>query len=355
MKTPLHVILRRKSRNLLNSFLSFVLGGKKTSQESIDISKVQRVAIVRPNYRIGNLIFLTPLINEIGLHNPNIKIDLIVGMKSADKIFSNMPNIDKIIDIPRKLLASPIALYKFIKEARKRRYDVTINVISGSVSSQIVTLLINSKYKLGYKNEKSWMPLSHVVESKGIYQHSGLNTLELLRAFDIDRYLHKKELDIKLTQEEIEKASLALESLLEKENIKREERYIIALFRNARYEKKLSDKWWNTFLQTLMAQHKDITVIDILSPDIPNKLNDTVLEYSNKNLRDLAAFFRACDLYISADTGPLHLALASQTRVIALFNKTNPKTYGTLGEKNKTIDFNNLTPSEVAEQIGENL
>jgi len=91
--------------------------------------------------------------------------------------------------------------------------------------------------------------------------------------------------------------------------------------------------------------------VDILSPDIPTKLDDNLLEYATKDLRELGAFFRVCDLFISADTGPLHLAVASQAKIAALFTKTEIPIYGALGEKNKNIDINNLSPQKVAKMI----
>lgn len=92
----------------------------------------------------------------------------------------------------------------------------------------------------------------------------------------------------------------------------------------------------------------NVVIVDVLSPDIPQKLNAEVLEYKNKNLRILGAFFKNCDLYVSADTGPMHLAVASNAKVLALFNKTNMEVYGALGENNKTIDIERLSIKDVA-------
>jgi hypothetical protein len=44
----------------------------------------------------------------------------------------------------------------------------------------------------------------------------------------------------------------------------------------------------------------------------------------------------------------MHLAVASEVKVLALFNKTSIAAFGALGEKNKTIDINELSPKDVA-------
>jgi lipopolysaccharide heptosyltransferase II len=48
-------------------------------------------------------------------------------------------------------------------------------------------------------------------------------------------------------------------------------------------------------------------------------------------LNELAALFNKCDLVVSADSGPLHLASAVGTTCIALFGPTSPKITGPRG------------------------
>ena len=346
MSTPLHTTLRRLFRTYFYILIAKLLKTKET-QSVIDTKQIKTILIIRPNYRIGNLIFLTPLINAIGKNLPDVKIDMIVGMKIAGKILEPMPNINKVIDIPRSLLLHPLELYRFIKEARQTRYDLAINIVSGSISSQIVAILCNAKYKASTISEQNITPLTHTVEFKGVYKHSGLETLEFLKLFDLDMPKENLYLDIKLTENEIQTAQNELKDLLQTQKLSQNSK-TIALFRNARYDKKIADTWWEEWHEALLLHDNSIIVIDILSPDILSKLNDKCLEYSNKDLRALSAFFKACSIYVSADTGPLHLASASGANVFALFNKTDTDIYGTLGENNFTLDINQMSPKEVA-------
>ncbi len=347
MKIPLHVAIRKKISPLLNRFLA-LFSNNTSHKTSIDKNEIATIVLIRPNYRIGNLIFLTPLINELAIHLPNAKIDVIVGMKLAGKILEPMPNINKVIDIPRKLLMQPIDMLRYIKQARSIKYDLAINVSGGSTSAQIVTTCIKAKYKASFYDKKLWAHFTHVQE-RGIkhYKHMGLESLEFLRFFNIDFPKKQPSLDIKLTEEEKQEAQQALNQLLKKNNITANKK-IIAIFRNARFDKKIPDTWWDEWVKSLYKENENCIIIDILSPDIPTKLNDKVLEYSNKNLRILGAFFQACDLYVSADTGPMHLAVASNAKILALFNKTDIEIYGALGEGNTTIDIEGTSPIVVA-------
>jgi len=353
MKIPLHVKLRKKLRLLIQNTLSSFIKNNSV-KKFINKDELKNIIIVRPNYRIGNLIFLTPLINELHKNIPNAKIDIIVGMKLAGEILEPLPNVEKVIDIPRKLLLHPLQLFKFIKNTRKKKYDLAINIAVSSTSSQLITTLLNSKLKASYTSDKNWAPLTHTCKQGSEYKHASLLSLGFLKLFNIKLPKNNLYLDIKLTDKEIATTKNDLENLLKNSNIKKGTK-TISLFRNARFDKKIRDEWWEKWHQELIKIDKNIVIVDILSPDILTKLNENCLEYSNKNLRLLGAFFRNCDMYVSADTGPLHLASASKAKTFALFNKTSINKFGTLGKKDKTIDINNLTPKDVAKQSYEHL
>jgi len=348
MKIPLHVQLRRQSNNLLNKLLSSFTQ-HKSDTPFIDKEHVKTILIIRPNYRIGNLIFLTPLLNTLHKEIPHAKIDIIVGMKLAGDILNELPNVDKVIAIPRELLKQPLQMYKFIKETREKKYDVALNIMAASTSSQLVTSLINAEYKASYYNEKSWGRLTHTTPFTHLYKHIGLESLELVRLFNIEPPMQNLKFDIRLKEVETTEAKKDLAELLKKNSIPKEQK-IIALFRNARFDKRITDEWWQEWFEALDVKRNNITVIDILSPDIPKKLNAQVLEYSNKKLRLLGAFFHECDLFVSADTGPMHLAVASGAKVLALFKKTHIIAYSALGEGNQTIDINGLSAEDVARE-----
>lgn len=55
------------------------------------------------------------------------------------------------------------------------------------------------------------------------------------------------------------------------------------------------------------------------------------------NLNQLAAVLKQCDLFIGGDTGPMHMAQAVGTQVIALFGPTNPARLGPRGDSHITI------------------
>jgi len=55
------------------------------------------------------------------------------------------------------------------------------------------------------------------------------------------------------------------------------------------------------------------------------------------SLAELAALYAICDLVISTDTGPMHIAAAAGAPVLAIFGPTAPWRTGPLGEKSRVL------------------
>ena len=55
------------------------------------------------------------------------------------------------------------------------------------------------------------------------------------------------------------------------------------------------------------------------------------------SLRELASVLAACDVLVSGDSGPMHLAVAVGTPTIALFGATNPARHGPYGARNTVL------------------
>jgi ADP-heptose:LPS heptosyltransferase len=52
-------------------------------------------------------------------------------------------------------------------------------------------------------------------------------------------------------------------------------------------------------------------------------------------LRQLAAILKRCALFVGNDNGPMHMAAALETPVVAVFGPLNPAVWGPRGEQNR--------------------
>jgi len=69
-----------------------------------------------------------------------------------------------------------------------------------------------------------------------------------------------------------------------------------------------------------------------LAEKINRGLENRGIDVTGKtDILQLAALLRACDLLVTNDTGPMHVACALETPVVAIYGSTNPKTTSPLG------------------------
>ena len=59
-------------------------------------------------------------------------------------------------------------------------------------------------------------------------------------------------------------------------------------------------------------------------------------------IQELAAMIARCKILIANDSGPMHIATAVGTPVLALFGPTNPYMHGPFGDKNEWIHLDEL-------------
>ena len=350
MGIPFHSKIRRMLRSAINLLL-VKFTKKDINLEKIQTDDIHRILIIRINYRIGNIIFLTPLINAIAQKIPHAKIDILIGAKFIAPILEPMNNVNIVYDAPRKLLRNPFQLFGKVKEINSNKYDLVISPITSSGSANVSTMLIKAKYKLGFYNKDIWSAANVLVPYPSKTKHEAIKPLALLQAFENENKCFPIHLDINLTADEKLKGNEILAELLKKNNIIRNNKTIIGIFRDARHEKKIKNEWWRPFIEQILIQDPSIIIIDILAPNDLDIIHPKSLSIAFGNLRELGCFMSSLNFFICADTGPMHLASASGVPVIALFNATSADNYRPLGTYDRDINILNLSISEVVKNI----
>lgn len=75
-------------------------------------------------------------------------------------------------------------------------------------------------------------------------------------------------------------------------------------------------------------------LVKTICQDLPEK----VINLSGiTNIRELACMIRACDVLVTNDSGPMHIAAAFETPLVALFGSTDEKVTGPYGQKGAII------------------
>ena len=339
MAQAFHIQLRKKlslftQRTLRKIFL------RTPENTPIDTDNIKKILVVRINYRIGNILFTTPLLNALSKQFPNAQIDMILGAPFITPLIEGMPTINKVYSFDRKLLKHPLEVVKLRKEINQNNYDLMVLSSGLSTSDTMISWLIHARYKIGFYDKNSFKKLTHTVLAPEDVEHEALVPLRIMKHLgtaneqSFDRYL-----DIQLTVEEkarVENTSLS---------------HAIGIFRDARNEKKIDDEWWKELISELEVLDSSLNFIDILDPNNQVPLQEDMSTISEKNLRVLAAKIGNLKAFICGDTGPMHLASATLTPTIALFKMTSPALYGTLGKNDFSLVMKEKSVKAIAKEI----
>lgn len=275
----------------------------------------QRVLIILPE-RLGDAIFHTPSIQLLRKMRPQIKIGVLALSPLAASLLENNPSVSEIHIAPSKAATKQLA----------RHYDVVMNVHNHAESRKYVDWL-------GIPALTS--PPGHADRHRA--QHSLLFFKELLQcetAAGEDRYklfpqpanfqrveslLHREQADpnrdiligCHIGCHSIAKQRLSFWKPLAHPKVWPFE-YFVALDAALRQ----CDKRFRLVLTGSKAEQKMAAKFKRLSPDVIDLVDQT-------SVLDLAALMESLALFISSDTGTLHVACAGNVGLIALYGPTS--------------------------------
>ena len=321
------------------------------TQGLIDPNCVERVLLCRLNYRIGNVLFLTPLIQSMRRAFPNARLELLTGNASAaSELLAGLMPQESIVGMPQRLLTSPRQTrdaLSFLKSPR----DLVIDPSKHSLSNRAVARLTRAPLKIGFQSPDPWRALTHATTPPREPRHDAQYPLTLLRRLLGSDKVPDQPLHIRLSEAEQVEGNATVASLLAAGALPSGTSGTIAYFCGARGTKARSREWWRALLAPLHARLPGARFIEVLAPGVYEPAVTFAQPYATPSLRTLAAVIANTDLFLSLDTGPMHLASATGTPTIGLFAETDPGMFGPLGDHDLAINTAGSTSSDIAEQI----
>ena len=134
---------------------------------------------------------------------------------------------------------------------------------------------------------------------------------------------------------EIESGRNKLRSLLNRNSEKDTEKPITGVFLGGR--KSWGKRWpLSNFCQVITTLYRDgFNVVAFIGPeekdlseDLRNSLDANIPVIAEPSLRNFAAMISNCDLFVTGDSGPMHLAYTLGTRTVAVFLYPNFDRWG---------------------------
>jgi ADP-heptose:LPS heptosyltransferase len=341
MKIPkqLNLIRRRVMRSLTKNI------GKSNSiiKQGKDVT-IKKILISRPNHRLGNLLLLSPIVQEVIDTFPNAKIDLFVKGSISPIIFKNYENIDRIIQLPKKPFSNLLKYIKGWSLLRWTKYDLVVNTSHSSSSGKLSTQMANADYK--FFNE--WNDELH--SKYPDYPHAAKNAIYNLRQFL--RLLGSEEntgkipyLNIKLDKSEIETGKIKLNEII------KNDKKTICLFTNATGDKCYSKDWWTSFHENLKSEFPDYNIVELLPVENISRLDFKIPSFYSIDIREMGSFIANTSVFIAADNGVMHLSSAVGTPTVGLFMVTDENAYKPYNDKSFSINTNHVNEHQISDLI----
>lgn len=255
---------------------------------------IKRIAVVRLD-KIGDLILTTPAIASLRAAFPNAKITAILSSYNK-AVLENSPIIDEIFEWHWSL--------GNIGRLRRENYDL-IAVFSPTSESYFLAFLSGARNRAGYVYASRILPrvltlifLNQRIVSRQI-PHEVVQNLDLIKRLGLPI---KDELQINIDPQAKAWAENTLPTVLK-----------IGIHYSKSWEIDLP----GNFLSELIAKLKSLGEVIITHSEATPKLDAHTL--SDLTFSQWAAVAAECSLFITTNTGALHVAASQDVPVIAVF------------------------------------
>ena len=293
------------------------------------------ILIIKPS-SIGDVIHALPFLKAIRGRYPNAAISWLIN-RGIDEIIRDNPNLDEVILFDRKRWGGFDdigykfrGLTEFIRELRRKRFDLVID-LQGLFRSGLIAYLSGAGYRIGFANAREFSPIfyNYKVSHPPIEMHAVDRYLLIAKELGAD--INKKDFKINIPEKEKGYAA-GLISRIKK-------RPLIAINPSARWEAKMWPlKRYAELIDTIAAKLKAQPFLigskedEVRINELLSMVQSKPLNLSGKtSLLQLSALLKKADLLITNDSGPMHIAAAVETPVVAIFGPTRPVRTGPYG------------------------
>jgi heptosyltransferase-1 len=300
---------------------------------------------------IGDVIHTLPALNAIRKRYPDARITWLVEEAAAPLVKGHVA-LDRVLVSKRKRWLREILgpscvnnmreVYRFMKQLRDTRYELIID-FQGLLKSGVLIAFSRGRRKIGYGRGMEHMECSYVflnerVPPVGMDNHALMRSMMLLDAIGIPSN------DIEYNLPVHDQDRRAIDALLIRHGIT-EPGLLVAINPVAKWETKLWSKLkFAKLADSLIRQYEARVVFTGSSADretvqdILSTMEGKAINLAGETtLRTLAALYEKTDFLVSTDTGPMHIAAAVGTPVVALFGPTAPWRTGPFGPDHQII------------------
>jgi heptosyltransferase III len=326
------------SKRKIRGFLKRKLNSVQLSPREVDIGSLSKILVIRQDSRLGNLVLLTPLLSALKAGLPDAELDVLIA-ENFEEVLAGNPNVDRLIIFQKqKARLIPWWYLGFIRKLKKTRYDLAIDVSNGyhfSLNSALLTFFTGARYRLGYDREDAGTFMNVLVPPPPentpmaeAMQNLIDPILPGIRKYQTAFYVGDHD------------RSFAGDWLTER-GISDSDPFV-AIHPGGKGKKRWSVQNFAGLIDRIGASGERIVVIGgkadretVRSLRALAKTRFEVLEEAT--IGQMAAVIERARMFVSGDTGPMHVAVALGKPVVAIFLASDARVFGPQGKKSRVV------------------
>jgi heptosyltransferase II len=299
--------------------------------------RYRRILIARTD-RLGDVILSTPAVRALRQKFPQSYMAMMVSAYAKDVVEGN-PDLDAVIVFDKEGKDRGLAAtFKFVWELRKNKFDLAV-VLHPTVRVHLLMFLSRIPWRLGYDRKFKFLLTDSIPHTK----QSG-EKHESEYALDMARYLGADTRNTSLFVPVKQEAENWADVLFMEEGISREDKLLVIhpaasciskiwpAENFAQVADRLSQK--HGFKVCIIAGPKDISKAE----QVVRKMQVPALNLAGKTtVSQLASLIRRAQLFVSTDSGPVHIASAFSVPQVTIFGRSqaglSPVRWGAKGQQ----------------------
>ena len=280
---------------------------------------------------LGDIVLTTPVIRAVRTHFPDAYIAMLVGKQSADVLREN-PQLDEIITFDRSAKDKDTGeMLRTVRVLRERKFTLAID-LQRKFRTALLMYFSGAVTRIG----KGALCTVRVLERGN--KHATAHYFDLLHAAGIPAV--DQRLELFLAESERRDAAQRFDTAgVTQTGLK------VGIFPGAGW--KLREWMPERFaaIGNRLVKHFNAEVLIFggqkeseLVQTVANLMDARAVPFAgNLHVRELAACIEKCDLFLTNDTGPMHIAAAVGTPTVSLFGPGNHIRFQPLGGLHQTI------------------
>ena len=300
---------------------------------------------------IGDALMFTPALSIIKKELPDAQIDAFVMFKGVKDLCESLDEIDNVY-YHDMITSSKISNLRYIYDLRKNEYNISINVYpSNRKEYNIVNMLIGAPKRTAVKYRRKDSLNLGFLNNFRIEENDDLHCVEE-NIKQIENLLNIKvdeipPLNFPIHEEEKQFA----EEYLKRMNILDND-LVVGIHAGCSVLKNHINRRWSpeNFVELIskLIERKNAKVFlfggpdeNELKVDIVSKVgSEQLINVETKNLRETAAVIQHSDLFVTNDSGLMHIAAALGCKIVPIIGPTNENYIHPWNTEYKTASLN---------------